>query len=80
LNLAPQVAADLPACKAALARRVADRPRSGFLDFMVDGPISRDSANFIDPDHYRRNVARIIEASIVAVLRSGKPANEAIAK
>jgi hypothetical protein len=80
LSLAPQVAADLPACKAALARRVANRPRSGFLDFMVDGPISRDSANFIDPDHYRRNIARIIEASIVAVLGAGKPTNEAIAK
>lgn len=80
LSLAPQVAADLPACKAALARRVADRPRSGFLDFMVDSPISRDSDNFIDPDHYRRNIARIIESSIVAVLGAGKPANEATAK
>src|SRR6266853_774188 len=32
-----QLAADLPACKAELARRLADRPRSGFLDFLVDG-------------------------------------------
>ena len=80
LSLAPQVAPDLPACKAAPARRVADRPRSGFLDFMVDGPISRYSAEFIDPDHYRRNIARIIEANIVVVLGAGKPKNEATAK
>jgi len=77
LRLPPQVAADLPACKDALARRVGGRPRSALLDFMVDGPISRNPANFIDPDHYRRNVARIVEARIAEVLNARAPANEA---
>jgi hypothetical protein len=66
-----QLAADLAACKAELARRVADRERSGFLDFLVDGPISRASENFMDPQHYRMNIARKIEARIAAVLAQG---------
>jgi len=65
-----QVAADLPACKAALARLV-DRPRRGFLDYLVDGPISRDPDNFMDLEHYRMNIARLIEARIAAVLGVG---------
>jgi hypothetical protein len=63
-----QLAADLLACKAALARRVADRECSAFLDFLVDGPISRDPENFMDPQHYRLHIARIIESRIAAVL------------
>jgi hypothetical protein len=63
-----QIAADLAACKAALARLVADRPRSGFLDYLIDGPISRDPDNFMDLEHYRMNIARLIEARIDAVL------------
>jgi hypothetical protein len=66
-----QLAADLAACKAELARRVADRRRSGFLDFLVDGPISREPRNFMDPQHYRLNIARMIEARIAAVLAQG---------
>ena len=77
VNLPPQVAADLPACKAALARRIAGRPRSAFLDYMVDSPITRSAANFIDPDHYRRNIAGIIEARIAEVLNGAAAANEA---
>lgn len=65
-----QIAADLPDCKAALARRVAGRPHSGFLDYLVDGPIGRDPQNFMDQEHYRMNIARIIEARIVDVLDS----------
>jgi hypothetical protein len=74
-----QLAADLLACKAELARRVADRARSGFLDFMVDGPISRDPENFMDPQHYRLHIARIIEARIAAALTSS-PAGHATAR
>jgi hypothetical protein len=66
-----QIAADLPACKTALERRVAGRPRSGFLDYLVDGPISRDAENFMDQQHYRMNIARLIESRIAAVLDSG---------
>jgi hypothetical protein len=69
-----QLAADLRACKAELARRVAGRERSGFLDFLVDGPISRDPANFMDPQHYRMNIARMIEARIAAALMQGAAA------
>jgi hypothetical protein len=65
-----QIAADLPACKAALERRIASRPRSGFLDYLVDGPISRDPDNFMDLEHYRMNIARAIEARIAGVLTS----------
>jgi hypothetical protein len=65
-------AADLSACKAELARRVASRRRSGFLDFMVDGPISRDPENFMDDVHYRQNIARLIEARIAATLDPGE--------
>jgi hypothetical protein len=66
-----QLAADLPACKAALAHRIVDRPRSGFLDYLVDGPISRDPDNFMDQVHYRMNIARLIEAHVAAVLGVG---------
>jgi hypothetical protein len=65
-------AADLAACKAELARRVASRRRSGFLDFMIDGPISRDPENFMDDVHYRQNIARLIEARIAALLDPGE--------
>ncbi len=64
-----QIAADLPACKAALKRVLADRP-GGFLDFLVDGPISRAPENFMDPVHYRLNIARIIEGRIGLLLRA----------
>jgi hypothetical protein len=74
-----QLAADLLACKAELARRLADRERSGFLDFLFDGPISRDPENFMDPQHYRMNIARMIEARIAAVLARG-PAAHAIVR
>jgi hypothetical protein len=69
-----QLAADLSACKAELARRIAGRERSGFLDFLFDGPISRDPENFMDPQHYRLNIARMIEARIAAALTQGAAA------
>jgi hypothetical protein len=66
-----QTAADLPACKAALARRLVGRRRSGFLDYLVDGPISRDPSNFMDREHYRLNIARLIEGRVASVLDGG---------
>jgi len=63
-----QIAADLPACKAAFAARVAGRPRSAFLDFLLDTPISHDPANFMDHEHYRHVVAQMLERRIAAVL------------
>jgi hypothetical protein len=62
-------AAELAACKDRLAR-VAGAPRGGFLDFLVDSPLSRDRANFIDLHHMRENVARAVEQSIAAILNA----------
>jgi hypothetical protein len=59
-----QEAADLVACKAALARRLG-RQGVAFLDYQVDDPVSRDPRNFMDMKHYRNNVARIIEDGII---------------
>jgi hypothetical protein len=58
-------------CKAALAAAVADRPRSGFLDFLSDNAVTRDPENFMDHKHYRASIARDIEAQIAARLRLG---------
>ncbi len=71
-TMSPQMAADLPACKAELARRVLNRPHGAFVDYMVDSPIAEDYRNFIDPDHYRRNVARIIEARVIEWLDASR--------
>jgi hypothetical protein len=63
--------ARLAACKAALARLVAGRPNSNFLDFRVDDPVTRDQKNFLDPIHYRAPVARLMEQRIAESLRVG---------
>jgi hypothetical protein len=64
-------AAGVRACKNALARAVAGRPRSGFLDFRVDSPAARNQANWIDNLHYRMALAAPIEQAIIPVLRGG---------
>jgi hypothetical protein len=64
-------AARIAHCKMALATLLAERPRSGLLDFLDDGPIARDPNNFWDHTHYRANVARLIEDSIVRKLTGG---------
>ncbi|MGB9056960.1 MAG: hypothetical protein WCC50_00470, partial [Pseudolabrys sp.] len=64
-------AARLAACKSALARLVAARPHSNFLDFHVDDPLTRDPKNFLDPVHYRAPVARRMEQRIAESLRVG---------
>jgi hypothetical protein len=65
-----QAAADLSACKVELARRLG-RQGNAFLDYLVDGPISRDPENFMDPMHYRLNIARVIEARIASAVSAG---------
>jgi hypothetical protein len=67
-ELDPQMEADLPGCKAQFARRAAARPRTAFLDYLVEGPISHDAESFMDTQHFRLNVARILEARIAEVL------------
>lgn len=63
--------ARLKACKAALAALVAGRPHSNFLDFRIDSALTRDPANFVDPMHYRAQVARRMEQRIAESLRLG---------
>jgi hypothetical protein len=62
----------IAACKARLAGLVAGAPRSGFLDFFVDSPMTRDGGNFDDLEHSRAAVAREIEAAITHAL-AGAP-------
>jgi hypothetical protein len=63
-----QAGLELQSCKQAFSQRVDGRPRSGFLDFLRDTPVSREPHNFMDAEHYRSNVARDIEAQIEQVL------------
>ena len=71
-ELGPQMVADLPRCKAEFARRAAARPHTAFLDYLVEGPISHDAESFMDTQHFRLNVARLIEANIAEVLNKKK--------
>jgi hypothetical protein len=71
-ELDPQMSADLPSCKAEFARRAASRPRTAFLDYLVEGPISHDAESFMDTQHFRLSVARIIEANIAEALNKKK--------
>jgi hypothetical protein len=74
-ELDPQIAADLPRCKAEVARRADARPNTTFLDYYVEGPISHDSENFMDTQHFRLNIARLLEARIAEVLNEKEPAD-----
>jgi len=65
------------ACKAAMARRVSGRARSGMIDFLVESPITRNPENFMDEEHYRTNVAMIVEQKIAAVLSGDRASSEA---
>jgi len=62
------------ACNAALARIVAGRPRSNFINYRVDNFLTRDRANFADFIHYRTIIAEKISEGIVASLRLGAAA------
>jgi hypothetical protein len=66
--------ARLAICKSALAGLVAGRPHSNFLDFRVDDPLTRDQRNFLDPMHYRAQIARRMEQRIAESLRLGNAA------
>ncbi len=67
-ELDPQITADLPRCKSEVARRADARPNTTFLDYYVSGPISHDPENFMDTQHFRQNIARILEARIAQAL------------
>jgi hypothetical protein len=60
------------ACKA----RIAARARSGaFIDFLVDSEIARAPENFMDDEHYRSNIARLIETDIAGALGTRREAS-----
>src|SRR5947209_15833933 len=50
-------AAEENACKAALKRVIAGRPRSSLIDYRVDNALTRERANFMDSGHYRAIIA-----------------------
>ena len=66
-------AAEFAACKADIAARVRSRERSGFLDYLNDTPAARNPENFMDPEHYRADIAREIEADIAGVIAGESP-------
>ena len=70
-ELDPQIIADLPRCKAEVAERAAARPNTTFLDYFHESAISHDAKNFMDTQHFRLNIARLLEARIAAVLNGG---------
>ena len=67
-------AAEEAACKAALRRVIAGRPRSNFVDFRIDNPLTRERANFMDFGHYRAIVARKMEQGIADSIKLGDQA------
>jgi hypothetical protein len=69
-------AAELGACKARLARAVTGRHGSAFLDFLVDSPLSRDRANFLDLHHMREPAARAMETQIADTLNSRRQGSQ----
>jgi len=62
------------ACNAALARIVAGRRHSNFINFRVDNELTRNAENFADFIHYRGIIADKISEGIVASLRFGASA------
>jgi hypothetical protein len=52
------------------AREIARlRPNTGFVDLQVDGPLARDSANFIDARHVDGKGVEALNAAVVHALR-----------
>jgi len=66
--------AEEDACKAALRRVIAGRPRSNFIDYRVDNALTRERANFMDFGHYRAIIARRMEQGIAESIKSGDKA------
>jgi hypothetical protein len=66
-------AAEFAVCKTEIAARATARARGGFFDYLNDTPAARNPENFMDPEHYRSNIAREIEADIAGVINGEKP-------
>jgi len=67
-------AAEEAACKTALQKIVAGRPRSNFIDYRVDNALTRERANFMDFGHYRAIIARRVEQGIADSIKLGDKA------
>lgn len=67
-------AAEEAACRSALAKLVAGRPHSNFINFRVENALTRDRANFMDFGHYRAAIARRIEQGIAESIKLGDKA------
>jgi hypothetical protein len=63
------------ACKEHIAARAHRGAGSAFIDLLVDSEIARTPENFMDDEHYRANIARIIEADIAVALGSRREAS-----
>ena len=61
------------ACRAAQKAVAAGRPNTYLIDWRVDRPETRDLDAFIDHSHYRKGLARLIEADIAAILNKTRP-------
>jgi hypothetical protein len=57
-------------CKWQIGLRAERGAGSAFIDFLVDSEIARNPENFMDEEHYRGNIAQIIEADIAAALNA----------
>jgi len=64
-------------CKWQMALRAERGAGSAFIDFLVDSEIARKPENFMDDEHYRSNVAEMIEAEIAAALNRPRFASRA---
>ena len=62
-------AAWLDACKAHYRMVSGQRPRTAFVDRMVDDAFTRDIANFEDTTHMRNELAPVLEKDIAQALR-----------
>ena len=67
-------AAEREACNSALARIVAGRANSNFINYRIDNALTRDRENFADYIHYRPKIARKMHEGIAASIRMGNAA------
>jgi hypothetical protein len=63
-------------CKWQMALRAERGAGSAFIDFLVDSDIARAPENFMDEEHYRSNVAEIVEGEIAGALNGRRAAAE----
>ncbi len=63
-------------CKWQIGLRAARGAGSAFIDFLADSEMARTPENFMDEEHYRANVAEILEGDIATVLNGRRTVSE----